>query len=70
MPKVGPQFHTLDLLYVLGRSSEKLLGHWLQRTVIDENNPSRQSMLTEDGIELLDKEPRRRPVVEDRHQNR
>ena len=27
-------------------------------------------MLAEDGIELLDKKPSRRPIVEDRHQNR
>jgi hypothetical protein len=70
VPKVGSQFHTLDPLYVPRGSSGKLLGHWLQRTVIDEDDLSRQRVLTKDGIDLLDKKPGRRPIVEDRHQNR
>ena len=70
MPKVGSQFQTLDLLYMLGRSRGKLLGHWLERAVIDEDDLSGPRVPAEDGIELLDKKPRRRPIVEDRHQNR
>lgn len=70
MPKVGSQFQTLDLLYVLGRSRGKLLGHWLQRAVINEDDASCQRVLAEDGIKLLDKKASRRPIVEDRHQNR
>lgn len=70
MPKVGSQFHRLNLLDVLGRRRRKLIGHRLQRTVIDEDNLSRQRVLAEDGIDLLDKKPSRRPIVEDRHQNR
>ncbi len=70
VPKVGSQFQTLDPFYVLGWSSGKLLGHWLQRAVIDEDDLSRQRVLAEDGIELLDKKPSRCPIVENRHQNR
>jgi hypothetical protein len=47
-----------------------LLGHWLQRAVIDEDDLSRQRVPAEDGIEPLDKKPSRRPIVENRHQNR
>ena len=70
MSKVGSQFHTLDLQYVLGRSRGKLLGQRLQRSVIDEDDLSCQRVLAEDGIEPLHKKPGRYPIVEDRHQNR
>jgi hypothetical protein len=70
VPKVGSQFHTLDLLDVLGRSREKFIRHSLQRAVIDEDDPSGQPVLAEDGIEPLDQKPCRRPIVEDRHQYR
>jgi hypothetical protein len=70
VPKVGSQIHTLDLLYIPGRSCGKLLRHRLQRAVIDENDLCGQRVLAEDRIELLDEKPDRRPVVEDRHQNR
>ena len=70
MPKVGSQFHTLDLLDVLGRSREKFIRHSLKRAVIDEDDLSCQPVLAENGIEPLDQKPGRRPVVEDRHQDR
>jgi len=70
MSKVGSQFHDLDLLYILGQSRGKLIGHWLQRAVIDEDDLSCQPVPAEDGIDPLDKKPSRRPIVEDRHQNR
>jgi hypothetical protein len=47
-----------------------LIGHWLQRAVIDEDDLSCQPVLAEDGIEPIDKKPGRRPIVEDWHQDR
>ena len=38
MPKVGSQFHALDLLYIPGRNFRKLLWHLLQRTVVDKED--------------------------------
>jgi hypothetical protein len=70
VPQVGSQFHTMDLLDVLGRSREKFIRHSLQRAVIDEYDLSCQPVLAENGIDALDQKPGRRPIVEDRHQDR
>jgi hypothetical protein len=47
-----------------------MIGHGLQRPVIDEDDLSRQPMLAEGGVELLDKKASGSPIVEDRHQDR
>ena len=70
MPKVGSQFHTLDLLDVLGRRRGESIGHSLERSVIDEDDLSGQPVLAENGIEPLDKKPSCGPIVENRHQDR